>query len=327
MADGKLFIGKKALEAGLVDRLGRFKSVLVADSANVPLAASVATPIASTTTIEIEAFTHNSKTAESEPEWGSVDKTKLPNLGHARMGEKKSDRGYPHHFIVGGSNLDKDGCYTDGTMYLHKGGLNAAWSAAHGARSGQKASPDIIAHLEAHRRALGLDKNENKTQTQTKEAIMDLQELKETYPDFIKAIVTEAQASLVEENQKLKADVETLDKVNKDLVKEVMINKERSESGLAAKIKQDILDASSVSANLHSKVSGMVDYRDFIGVDGKFEGDSDAVKAFTAAFQTEVTDCETKLSASHGVGVVDPKKDVATKTEADKQLIDRVLSM
>ena len=106
------------------------------------------------------AFTHNSTLAPKEPSWGTVDKTALPDLAFADHGEpgKKSTRSYPHHFISGGSAKDKDGIYTTGTMYLHAGGLNAAWAAAQGARSGAKASSAVISHLQTHRKALGLDK-------------------------------------------------------------------------------------------------------------------------------------------------------------------------
>lgn len=93
-------------------------------------------------------MSHSSKVAESEPSWGSVDKTDLPRIAHADMGEedKKSTWKYPHHWVSGGN------------LYLHKGGLNAAWAAAQGARSGQKASSEVISHLNAHRTALGLNK-------------------------------------------------------------------------------------------------------------------------------------------------------------------------
>jgi len=43
-------------------------------------------------------------------------------------------------------------------MFLHRGGLNAAWAAAMGARSGQDATEEVKAHLRAHRKALGLDR-------------------------------------------------------------------------------------------------------------------------------------------------------------------------
>jgi len=100
--------------------------------------------------------THNSKTADSEPDWGSVDKSALPRKAHADMGEedKKSSWKYPHHHIVGGTEKDDDGVWKDGTMYLHKGGLDAAWSAAQGGRSGQKAPQAVIDHLQQHRSAV-----------------------------------------------------------------------------------------------------------------------------------------------------------------------------
>jgi hypothetical protein len=105
------------------------------------------------------ALTHNSKLADNEPDWGSVDKTKLPRIAFAGQGEpdKKSTWSYPHHWVKNGKLGDK-GVYVDGDMYLHKGGLEAAWGAAQGARSGQKAPQAIIDHLQQHRKALGLDK-------------------------------------------------------------------------------------------------------------------------------------------------------------------------
>ena len=105
------------------------------------------------------ALTHNSKLADNEPDWGSVDKTKLPRNAFADQGEpdKKSTWAYPHHWVENGGNLDENGVYTSGDMYLHKGGLNAAWAAAQGARSGEKASQEVIDHLQAHRKAIGAD--------------------------------------------------------------------------------------------------------------------------------------------------------------------------
>jgi HK97 family phage prohead protease len=47
-------------------------------------------------------------------------------------------------------------------MFLHRGGLNTAWAAANGARSGQKAPQEVLDHLQAHRDALGLT-SEGKT--------------------------------------------------------------------------------------------------------------------------------------------------------------------
>lgn len=107
-------------------------------------------------------FTHNSEVAKNEPDWGGVDKTKLPRIAFADKGQdgEKSTWGYPHHFVENGGSPDDNGCYTTGTLYLHRDGLNAAWSAANGGHTGKKASAEVIAHLEAHRKALGLDKQQ-----------------------------------------------------------------------------------------------------------------------------------------------------------------------
>lgn len=85
------------------------------------------------------ALRHNSETREDEPQWSEW-------LGRHRA--QLPDTAF------------EDGRWTDGEMYLHRGGLNAAWAAAMGARSGQRAAPEVIDHLRQHRRALGLEDDE-----------------------------------------------------------------------------------------------------------------------------------------------------------------------
>jgi HK97 family phage major capsid protein len=104
-------------------------------------------------------FLHNDKTSDNEPDWSTVDKTALPRAAFADQGEpgKKSTWKYPHHWIENAGGKDADGIFTTGTMYLHKGGLNAAWSAANGGRSGQEASQAVKDHLQAHRKSLGIE--------------------------------------------------------------------------------------------------------------------------------------------------------------------------
>ncbi|HUV95817.1 MAG TPA: hypothetical protein VMX14_13460 [Anaerolineae bacterium] len=97
------------------------------------------------------ALTHNSNVADSEPTWSEVDKNNLPNSAFA----DREARRYPHHWVQNGGDPDDDGRYTTGMMYLHEGGLNAAWSAAQGGRSGEAASNEIKSHLQTHRKALG----------------------------------------------------------------------------------------------------------------------------------------------------------------------------
>lgn len=96
------------------------------------------------------ALTHNSKLSPNEPDWAKVDKTKLPS--NAFAGEL--DRSYPHHWVENGV-IGGEGRFVAGDMFLHRGGLNAAWADANGARSGQQAGADIKAHLEEHRKAIG----------------------------------------------------------------------------------------------------------------------------------------------------------------------------
>lgn len=124
-------------------------------------------------------FRHNSTTEDGEPKWSTVDKTALPRVAHADHGDEdnKSTWKYPHHWIKNGGDKDEDNVYTSGTMYLHKGGLNAAWSAANGGRSGEEAPQAVKDHLQEHRRALGLDNDSNdwtgytiKAKTKEKEA-------------------------------------------------------------------------------------------------------------------------------------------------------------
>ena len=63
----------------------------------------------------------------------TVDKKRLPDAAFA----DRTRRRFPHHWVRDGGDLDDEGLYTTGTMFLHRGGLNAAWAAAQGARSGQ----------------------------------------------------------------------------------------------------------------------------------------------------------------------------------------------
>lgn len=112
---------------------------------------------------EIMNFRHNSKLADDEPKWGEVDKKELPRLAFADEGEEDevSTWGYPHHWVKGGTEKDDNGRWKDGTLYLHEGGLDAAWAAANGARSGKEASEAVKKHLEAHRKAIGKDDSKN----------------------------------------------------------------------------------------------------------------------------------------------------------------------
>ncbi len=115
----------------------------------------------------VKALTHNSTLEEGAPGWGDVDKTQLPANAFVENApgvdvEQKSTWTFPHHWVKDGGDLADNGIFTTGDEFLHRGGLIAAWSAAKGARSGEEAAPEIIAHLEAHRKAIGLEDEEGK---------------------------------------------------------------------------------------------------------------------------------------------------------------------
>jgi hypothetical protein len=114
-------------------------------------------------------FAHNSVITNDEPQWADVDKTKLPREAFADMGEdsKSSTWKFPHHWVRNGKNPDASGRPTDGQMYLHTGGLDAASSAANGT---QKADSEVIKHLEAHRKALETPGEANSTASSDLEA-------------------------------------------------------------------------------------------------------------------------------------------------------------
>lgn len=107
-------------------------------------------------------LTHLSIVADSEPDWADVDKTELPEVAFVREApdhdpDLKSTWAFPHHFVPDGGDLDDQGIITSGNLFLHRGGLNAAFAAAQGARSGERAAPEVIAHLQEHREDIGID--------------------------------------------------------------------------------------------------------------------------------------------------------------------------
>ncbi len=159
-------------------------------------------------TMKMAAFVHNSTCADNEPEWGSIDKSKLPRAAFARQGEpdKKSTWGFPHHWVSGGSKTDDMGCYTDGTMYLHRGGLGAAWAAANGARGGEKAEKAVLDHLDAHRKAIGMGEHQKEKGEKAMDVITKDQ-FKAAYPDLFTEIDKEAfERGIAEGTAKGKAD-------------------------------------------------------------------------------------------------------------------------
>ena len=111
---------------------------------------------------------HNSTVKKGEPSWGSVNKTKLPDSAFADSKNRK----YPHHWISGG------------TMYLHRGGLGAAWAAAQGARSGKQASSAVKAHLQKHRKAIDMGTDKKKQSENIQVDVNALHIMDQENPEF-----------------------------------------------------------------------------------------------------------------------------------------------
>jgi signal peptide peptidase SppA len=168
IADGRVFVAPEAKELGLIDgvrSMGKTVKALAKDAGRRPrLTRARAKAMQAGLDAPSAAFRHNSTTVDDEPDWGEVDKTELPYRAFVWEApgtdeEAKSTWKYPHHFVRGGTQRDDNGVLTNGTMYLHRGGLNAAWAAAQGARTGKKAAPAIITHLRKHRDALGMEED------------------------------------------------------------------------------------------------------------------------------------------------------------------------
>ena len=103
------------------------------------------------------AITLHKVTAPSEPIWSKwleANRSKLPDSAFA----DPKTRAYPFAWIKGGAGSDSNGRWTSGDMYIHGAGLDAAWAAAQGARSGQKAPQAVIDHLASMRKTMGLNK-------------------------------------------------------------------------------------------------------------------------------------------------------------------------
>lgn len=102
---------------------------------------------------------HNSKTVKKEPnyvEWLKEHRELLPDVAFA----DKTNKIYPHHVIL-----------ESGEMVLSKQGLMNAWTLA---LNGGKVSSDITAHLENHRKDLGIGKSDKLL----KEGLMAWMEIK-----------------------------------------------------------------------------------------------------------------------------------------------------
>ena len=99
-------------------------------------------------------FTHNSEVSPHPQAWGDVQKSKLPHVAFAVPGDasKKSSWDYPHHEVDGGTKLDDNGCWADGTLYVNEGGVRAASQRM----AEEHVTGEPLEHIRAHEKALGI---------------------------------------------------------------------------------------------------------------------------------------------------------------------------
>jgi hypothetical protein len=108
-------------------------------------------------------LSHDDVCQQNEPAWGDVDQDKLPRSAFADPGDASDPESwkFAHHHITDGKVDEATGRFTSGTMWLNRGGLNAAWSALLEFREGDgqeyQDRPEVVEHLRAHRRALGME--------------------------------------------------------------------------------------------------------------------------------------------------------------------------
>lgn len=194
-------------------------------------------------------------------------------------------------------------------------------------------SPEAKKHCDKHGGSFEPAK-EGKS-SQLKEGVMDIEILKETYPNLCQEIFDAGKKEGVKEKEKevtamseekikaledeikmLKTQIATRDdqfkqatEDNKRLDKELTIIKTKAraekEESEAGSIMDKALQESKISESLYGKVKSMIDYKDFRTEDGAFDSE-----AFTKIFESEVRDWEEKLpNTGLGIGLDEGKED------------------
>jgi len=110
---------------------------------------------------------------------------------------------------------------------------------------------------------------------------------------------SEEYSGLVAVSNSLNLKVSELEASNKDLEKKNALAEERLVSAAADREMDHILASSSLPDRLHGKVKKQVDFRGFVKEDEKFEEGSESFKAFSTAFEAEVKDWEKDISGGN----------------------------
>jgi signal peptide peptidase SppA len=307
MADGRIFIGKQAQWAGLIDEIGTIDTIL----SNQDFVGGV---------IEMNAemsYSHNSKLKEGEPVWStyiSAHRKELPDSAFADTANRK----YPHHWISGG------------VMYLHRGGLAAARS-----RAGQyDPGSGVTAHLNVHAKAIGMgEKTKGGERTMTLKELKADKDLYDALTAEVKAETEAADAGLEKRVHDLESklsdrDTELADRDNrisaleKENEKREAMKIETEKMATAKGIVMSKLSESQVPERLYGKVVGLVNYSQFM----KDEKTED----FEAIVDAEVKEWEALglNTAIDGLGT-NTKDEANTNTEekADEDRADRLFSI
>jgi uncharacterized protein YdaT len=146
--------------------------------------------------------------------------------------------------------------------------------------------------------------------------IMNLEELREKYPDLVAQLSEEVKATLNKEfdkeREQFTAEKTALEQKNADnekrladLEKKDALREERERENQADKIWNDKLADSDIDDHLHEKVKRMVSFKKFV------KDDVLDVEAFSAAIDEEIKDWEGKLSnqSVSGMGSVERRAD------------------
>jgi signal peptide peptidase SppA len=302
MADGRIFIGQQAKDAGLIDEIGTFE-----------LGLEQCNPVEGIE-MSIALYSHNSTLKKNEPDWSTYIKAHRKELPDSAFADT-SNRKYPHHWI------------SDGKMYLHRGGLAAARS-----RAGQyNPAGGVKTHLDTHAKAIGMGEKGGGEKTMT---LDELKADKGLYDEMKSEVMAEVQAKtkteesgfekrIIDLESKLSEKDDRISALEKENDKREAMRIETERMVGAKEIVMGKLSESQVPERLYGKIVGLMDYSQFMK-DAKTED-------FKALVDAEIKDWEgLNLKTSiDGLSVTakDETSDKSAKEDkADEDRADRLFS-
>ncbi len=302
MADGRIFIGQQAKDAGLIDEIGTFELGL--EQCNLVEGIEMS----------IGAYSHNSTLKKGEPDWSTYIKTHRKELPDSAFADT-SNRKYPHHWI------------SDGKMYLHRGGLAAARS-----RAGQyDPAGGVKTHLDAHAKAIGMGEKGGGDKKMT---LDELKADKGLYTEMKSEIEAETKAKMkvdesgfekriIDLESKLSEKDDRISALEKENEKREVMRIETERMSTAKSIVMAKLSESQVPERLYGKVTSLVNYSQFM--------QDEKIEDFEALVDTEIKDWEgldlNTSVAGLGVTAKDEANSESTKEDkADEDRADKLFS-